>query len=412
MNTTNRAGTGLSGAMVLLFAVGCGLSAANLYYAQPLLHTIAVDLHAGTGEAGLMITAGQLGYALGLGLLVPVGDIVQRRRLVPAVLLVTAAALAISAAVGSIVALIVLALFAGLGSVAAQMLVPLAAELAGEARRGKVVGTVMSGLLLGILLARTVSGAVAGASSWRVVFAVAAAAALLLAAVLSRALPEEGGRQRLAYTRLLASTLAVFARDRVLRRRALFGSLAFAQFSILWTTVAFLLAGPPYRYGDTVIGLFGLFGAAGAACASLAGRLADRGWTSRATMGFAVVALAAWLPLWLGGHHILGLVAGMIILDVGVQGTHVINQSVMYSAGGDDRSRANAAYMVCFFGGGAAGSAVSAALYSAGGWTAVSVLGAAVAFAGLVSAAADRLRPCGQDRTARGFGAQVIEDPA
>lgn len=381
--------------MVLLLAVGCGLSAANLYYAQPLLHTIASDLHAGSGEAGLMITLSQLGYALGLAFLVPVGDIAPRRRLVPVVLLVTAAALAASAVAGSITVLIVLALFAGIGSVAAQMLVPFAAELAGEARRGKVVGTVMSGLLLGILLARTVSGAVAGASSWRVVYGVAALAVVLLAVTLSRSLPKEGTRPHLPYGKLLVSTIEVFRRDRVLRRRALFGSLSFAGFSILWTTLAFLLSGSPYRYGDTLIGLFGLFGAAGALCASFAGRLADRGWQGRATIGFALVTVAAWLPIWMGGHHLAGLVVGIIVLDIGTQGTHVINQSVMFSSSGPDRSRANAVYMVGFFAGGATGSAVSAALYAAGGWTAVSVLGVGVALAGLGTAGADRIRPIG-----------------
>ena len=392
METTASDQGRLSGGMVLLLAVGCGLSAANLYYAQPLLHSIAADLHAGSGEAGLMITFSQVGYALGLGLLVPVGDIAPRRRLVPAVLLVTAVALAASAAAGSIAVLIALALFAGVGSVAAQMLVPLAAELAGEARRGKVVGTVMSGLLLGVLLARTVSGAVAGAYSWRVVYIVAALAVILLALTLSRALPKESGRPHLPYHRLLVSTVEVFKRNRVLRRRALFGSLAFGGFSILWTTLAFVLAGRPYHYGETLIGLFGLFGAAGAACASLAGRLADRGWQGRATIGFAVVTLVAWLPLWIGGHRLAGLVLGIVALDVGTQGTHVINQSVMFSSAGADRSRANAVYMVCFFAGGAAGSAASAALYSAGHWTAVSVLGACVASVGLGAAAADRLR--------------------
>ena len=387
--------SGLSGGMVLLLAVGCGLSAANLYYAQPLLHTIASDLHAGSGEAGLMITLSQLGYALGLAFLVPVGDIAPRRRLVPVVLLITAVALAASAAAGSIAVLIVLALFAGIGSVAAQMLVPFAAELAGEARRGKVVGTVMSGLLLGILLARTVSGAVAGASSWRVVYGVAALSVVLLAVTLSRSLPKEETRPHLPYGKLLVSTVEVFRRDRVLRRRALFGSLSFAGFSILWTTLAFLLSGPPYRYGDTLIGLFGLFGAAGALCASFAGRLADRGWQGRATIGFALVTVAAWLPLWIGGHHLAGLVVGIIALDIGTQGTHVINQSVMFSSSGQDRSRANAVYMVSFFAGGATGSAVSAALYATGGWTGVSVLGVGVAFAGLGAAVADRIRPIG-----------------
>ena len=382
----------LTRSMVALLAVSCGVAVANLYYAQPLLHTIAADLHTGAGTAGLIVTLSQVGYAVGLALLVPVGDIAPRRRLVPAVLVLTALALGLSAAATGITMLIALSFFVGVGSVGAQILIPLAASLAGEERRGRVVGTVMSGLLLGILLARTVAGIVAGASSWRVVYGVAAGAALVLAAVLSRALPLEGARPHLAYRRLLASTVEVFVNDRVLRRRALYGALGFAGFSIFWTTVAFLLAGPPYRYGEAVIGLFGLAGAAGALCATFAGRFVDRGWTPWATRAFAATTLLSWLPLWAGRQHVGWLVVGIVLLDVGVQGTQVTNQSVMYSAGGHDRSRANAAYMVCYFAGGAAGSATAAAIYSSGGWSAVSALGAGVAVVGFLAALLERIR--------------------
>lgn len=384
------AADGLSHSMIALFAVACGLAVASLYYPQPLLHTIARDLHTGSATAGLIVTLSQLGYAAGLALVVPVGDITSRRRLVPAVLLLSAAALGTSAAATGISMLIALAFFIGVGSVAAQILIPLAASLAGEERRGRVVGTVMSGLLLGILLARTVAGIVAGASSWRVVYGVAAGSVVVLAAVLSRALPLEGSRPHLPYPKLLESTVAVFLGDRVLRRRSLYGALGFAGFSIFWTTVAFLLAGPPYHYSETVIGLFGLAGAAGALCANLAGRLADRGWSKQATVGFAAMILLSWLPLWVGRHHLVWLVIGIVLLDVGVQGIQVTNQSVMYSAGGQDRSRANAAYMVCYFAGGSVASAVAAAVYSAAGWPAVSGLGAGVAAVGLLATALER----------------------
>ena len=382
----------LTRSMVVLLAVACGASVANMYYAQPLLHTIGADLHTGSGTAGLIVTLSQIGYAAGLGLLVPVGDIAPRRRLVPAVLVLTAVALALSAAATGIAMLIVLAFFVGIGSVGAQMLIPLAASLAGEEARGRVVGTVMSGLLIGILLARTVSGVVAGASSWRVVYGVAAGGSLVFAAVLARELPVERARQHLPYPKLLASTIEVFRNDRVLRRRSLYGALGMAGFSIFWTTLAFLLAGPPFRYGETVIGLFGLAGAAGALCATFAGRFADRGWAPWATRTFAGVTLLSWLPIWAGRHNVGFLILGVVLLDIGTQGTQVTNQSVMYSAGGHDRSRANAAYMVCYFAGGAAGSAAAAALYSLDGWSAVSGLGAGVAVIGFIAATIERFR--------------------
>jgi predicted MFS family arabinose efflux permease len=383
----------LTTGVVLMFAVSCGLAVANMYYSQPLLHSLAHDLHTGSATAGLVVTLSQVGYALGLALVVPVGDIVPRRQLVPLLLLVAAAALAGSAAAGSIGLLIALALPIGLGSVSAQVLIPFAALLAGPERRGRVVGTVMSGLLIGILLARTLSGLVASATSWRVVYVAAGGAMLVLAGVLARVLPAETRRPRLPYAQLLASTVRVFKDDAVLRRRAGFGALAMGAFSIFWTTVAFVLAGPPYHYGEGVIGLFGLIGAAGALTATFAGRAADRGRTGLMTWGFAACAALSWLPLWLGRHHLTALVAGIVLLDIGVQGTQVTNQSVMYSAGGEDRSRANAAYMVCYFTGGAAGSAAAAALYSSSGWTAVCLLGLAVGVIGVTAALLDLRRP-------------------
>jgi len=384
---------GISSRLVVLLAAACGVSVANLYYAQPLLHTIAGSLRTSSGTAGLVVTFSQAGYAIGLALVLPVGDIMARRRLVPVVLVLAASALAASAVAPSIAALVALALLVGLGSVAAQILVPLAAHLADDANRGRVVGQVMSGLLLGILLARTLSGIVAGLAGWRVVYWLGAALAVLLALALSRALPPEDARPAIGYGVLLRSTFALLLAEPLLRRRSVFGALGFAGFSVFWTTAAFLLAGPPYHYGVTVIGLFGLVGAAGALCATVAGRLADQGRTAGATAAFSVAILASFGLMWFGRGSLGWLVVGIVLLDIGVQGLQVTNQSLVYTLAPEARSRVNSAYMFCYFIGGAAGSAVAADLYGAGGWAAVCALGAAIGLVATLGSALDALRP-------------------
>lgn len=380
----------LTGRLTAVLAVACGVAVASLYYSQPLLHTIAKSFGTGAGTAGLVVTLAQVGFAVGLALFVPLGDLWARRRLVPAVLVATAAALAASAVAPSIGVLILLSTVVGLGSVAAQILVPLAASLASDADRGRVVGTVMSGLLIGILLARTLSGLVAGAAGWRAVYWAAAALVLVTALALARLLPPEGHRPALDYGRLLSSTVSLFASEALLRRRAAFGALAFASFSVFWTTVAFMLAGPPYHYGDTVIGLFGLVGAAGATCASFAGRWADKGWTRSTTTLFAVAMAVSFVPIFLGLHHGLGwFIPGVVILDLGIQGLHVTNQSLIYRLAPEARSRVTSAYMVCYFAGGALGSAVSGGVYASSGWAGVCVLGGAIGVVAVLGALLD-----------------------
>lgn len=363
--------------MVLLLAASCGLAVANLYYAQPLLHTIAKDFGTSSGTAGLVVTLSQVGYAIGLALIVPLGDLLDRRRLVPGILVGTAGATVAAALAPGIAVLIAVALLIGLGSVAAQLLVPLAAELASDDERGGVVGQVMSGLLLGILLARTVAGLVAGAAGWRAVYWMAAVVALVLALVLSRSLPADGQRPRRSYAELLRTTARLFLDEPVLRRRAAFGALGFAAFSVFWTTVAFELSGPHYGYSDSVIGLFGLVGAAGALCAGVAGRLADQGRSGVSTVAFASSIMVSFLPLWLGRTSVVWLVVGILLLDIGVQGLQVTNQSVIYGLP-VARSGVNSVYMVCYFTGGAIGSAVAGSLYDVGGWSAICWLGAAL----------------------------------
>jgi predicted MFS family arabinose efflux permease len=382
----------LGRAMVLLFAVACGLSAANLYYAQPILPSIASTFGTSSRTAGLIVTFAQIGYAAGLVLLVPLGDLLARRRLVPALLALTTVGLLVSATAPDVGILVVVSLFIGAGSVAAQVLVPMAATLAGEARRGHVVGTVMSGLLLGILLARTVSGVVAGISSWRVVYAVAAVLCLSLAIILGRLLPREDERPHISYANLIGTAWRLLVTEPLLQRRVLFGALGFAAFSVFWTTLAFVLAGPPYHYGDVSIGLFGLVGAGGALCANFAGRWADRELTKLTTLIFAACIAVSFLPLWAGRHSIVMLIIGILVLDIGVQGLQVTNQSMIYRLAPHLRSRITSAYMACYFVGGAIGSAVGGTVYSSHGWAGVCVLGAGIGVVACVAAVVDSMR--------------------
>jgi predicted MFS family arabinose efflux permease len=392
LTAPNSAPPRLTRGLILLFAAACGIAVANLYYAQPILNTVARSFGASAGTAGLIVTFSQVGYAAGLALLVPLGDLLTRRRLIPVLLAITAVGLVASAVSPAIGLLIAAALVLGAGSVAAQLLIPMAAAMAADDRRGQVVGTVMSGLLLGILLARTVSGAVASLAGWRVVYVMGAALTLATAAILWSVLPAETARDKIRYRTLLATTVRLFMTERVLRRRAGFGALGFAAFSVLWTTIAFLLAGPPYHYGDVTIGLFGLVGAAGALCANFAGRWVDRELGRVTTMAFALCIGLSFLPLWYGRHNLALLIVGILVLDVGVQGLQVTNQSLIYRLAPNAHSRVNSAYMVCYFAGGAVGSAVASSVYDASHWTGVCLLGAAIGTV-IVLCALPGLRP-------------------
>ena len=383
--------SGLRRELILLFAVACGLSVANLYYAQTVLGSIANTFHSGSATVGLTVTLAQVGYALGLAFLVPVGDIIARRKLVPAILLLCAVGLVASAVAPNITILVAVAALVGLGSVAAQLLVPMAASLSLDHERGRVVGTVMSGLLMGILLARTISGIIAQLSSWRVVYVAAAIMIVALSLLLWRQLPEEAERPHVTYGTLLRSTVTFFMTESFLRVRALFGALAFCVFSIFWTTMAFLLSGAPYHYNDLTIGLFGLVGASGALCANFAGRWADRCWTKQMTLVFSVLLPISFVPLWIGRDNLAMLIVGIILLDIGVQGLQVTNQSLIYRLAPHARSRINSVYMVCYFVGGAVGSYVGSLVYEHAQWAGVSVLGGVVGAAATLLAIADSL---------------------
>jgi predicted MFS family arabinose efflux permease len=373
-------------------AVACGAAAANIYYAQPLLGTIARDFSVSDGTAGLLVTASQVGYAAGLVALVPLGDLLERRSLITRIMLITAVALAATAASPSFTALAAALVVVGLTSVVAQILVPLSSMLAAEHERGRVVGNVMSGLLVGILVARTASGAIAEIGGWRLVFAVSAALMLVLCAVLRSALPEVRPTTTLSYAGLLRSIGHLVVEQPSLRMRMLYGALGMGQFSVLWTTVAFLLAGSPYRYGTATIGLFGLVGLVGALAAQAAGRLADRGRHHRSTGVFFATMLLSW-ALIAAGHSSLGaLILGIALLDLGIQGAQITNQSVIYRLAPSARSRLTTAYMTAAFASAAVCSALASALYDADGWSAVSALGGGLAGAGVLAWLLEQVR--------------------
>lgn len=368
----------MSGILTLVFAITCGGVVANLYYSQPLLVHIAAEFQVSTIKAGLLVTATQIGYASGLAFLVPLGDTLNRRHLTIGLCILTSIALLAAAWSPSYQLFCIALVIVGLSSCAVQVLVPFAASLAPDATRGRVVGTVMSGLLLGILLARTVSGFIAEFLGWRAVYVFAFCAMAVLIALLGNLLPSVPHRPHTPYLELLRSTGRIALEDHVLRERSLYGALAFSAFSLFWTGLTFVLTAPPYCFSESRIGLFGLAGAAGAFSASGAGRLADRGRTRFATGLFGTAITLSYGLIWLGGNSLAAMIAGVVILDIGVQGLHITNQSVIYRGNADTRSRVTTVYLTSYFIGGALGSSLASASYAWGGWPAVSACGAAI----------------------------------
>jgi predicted MFS family arabinose efflux permease len=371
----------MSRKLIALLAIGTGTTVANLYYAQPLLDAIAGAFGVSDGTAGLLVTVSQVFYGFGLVFLAPLSDLVDRRKLV-AVLLVVSCVGLVGAAAAPQFAVLALALgIAAATSVVAQILIPFASTLAPEGERGHVVGLVMGGLLTGILLARTFAGLLAGATSWRVVFAIAAAAMAVLALALWRALPRRRPSTDLSYGELLSSVAALIRREPLLRRRMVYGACGFGGFSLVWTTLSFLLSDPPFDFGEAEIGLFGLAGLVGAVTAMRMGRLHDRGHGRLATGAALAAVLVSWPIFILGDHSVVAILVGLAILDFGVQGQNVLSQGAIYALGRETTGRVTTAYVTSNFIGGALGSAAGSIAWSAGGWGAVCAVG--IAFAGI-----------------------------
>lgn len=376
----------LSRGVVMLFAVACGAAVANVYFSQPLLVTMGHDLAMSPALVGSVVTLTHVGYGLGLFFLVPLGDVADRRRLIVAQLLLLVMALAVVATAHTATILLAGMAATGLLAVVTQTLVAFAASLAPPAGRGRVVGLVTSGVVIGILLARTASGVMADLAGWRSVYLASASLTALLALILYRVLPSHSDAPptTLRYGQLLRSTITLFARERLLRLRALFGLLIFAAFSTLWSSVALPLSEAPYFLPHSAIGALGLVGVAGALAATVAGRLNDRG-LSRRTTGIALALLAAsWLPLAFTRSSLWALVVGVILLDLAVQAVHVTNQTLIYALHPDAGSRLIGGYMVFYSIGSATGAIAATSLYTVAGWGAVCALGAAFSCLGLV----------------------------
>ncbi len=378
----------ISAWMTLLLAFATGLLAANLYYAQPLAGPIGASLGLAPGATGLIVTLTQIGYGLGLLLIVPLGDLLETRRLVCSLALLAGAALLGAALSTQPLTFLAAVLAIGLASVAAQVIVPFAAHLAPAALRGRVVGNVMSGLLTGIMLARPVSSGIAQLASWHAVFYASALAMLALAVLLRLALPRRQPAATLRYGQLLASMGQLVRDTPVLRRRALYQAGMFAAFSLFWTTTPLLLASPEFNVSQGGIALFALAGVAGAVASPLAGRMADRGWTRPATLMAMAMAIAAFAMTHLGSPgsawKLALLVAAGIVLDFGVTTSLVVGQRAIYMLGDQARSRLNGLFMATFFAGGAIGSAAGGWAWAHGGWVWTSALGAALPAAALL----------------------------
>jgi predicted MFS family arabinose efflux permease len=376
----------ISPRLVGLLAVAAGATVANLYYSQPLLVEIATEFKVQPAAASVVPTATQLGYAAGLLLLVPLGDSMERRRLIVATTLCSVLMLFGVAFAPTLGWLTLASFLLGAVSVVPQLAVPFAAHLAAPDQRGRIVGIVMSGLLVGILLSRTLSGWIgAYTGSWRDIYLLAIGVMLMLAILLQRTLPRLPPSRPIPYTALLASLIHLVRSEPVLRRHALVGGCGFATFSVFWTTLAFHLHQLSPDYGSEVAGMFGLVGVTGALVAPLAGRLADRVAASVLNGGALLLILLAFVLMGLTGATLLGLALGVMLLDAGVQASHLSNQTRIYALHPDLRNRLNAVYMVTYFLGGAAGSALGGYAWQHEGWLAVCAVGAGFAVAGIVA---------------------------
>ncbi|QAY86933.1 MFS transporter [Pseudomonas arsenicoxydans] len=376
---------GLSPSLTLLFSVTCALAVANVYFAQPLLDSMAQSLGVASSMIGVVVTATQVGYALGLLFIVPLGDLVNRKRLILTQVLLSAVALAAVGAAQQWLALLGAMILMGLLAVVVQVLVAYAAMLATPSQRGHAVGTVTSGIVLGILLARFTSGLIADIAGWRAVYFVSSGLMLTIAAVLWKVVPVTAHpRHQDSYLALISSVFKLFITERILRARGLLALLIFAAFSVLWTSMVLPLSAPPLSLSHTAIGMFGLAGVAGALAASRAGRWADQGLGQRVTGISLGLLTLSWLPITFAETSLIALICGVVLLDFAVQAVHVTNQSLIFAARPDAQSRMVGAYMCFYSVGSALGAAAATQVYALWGWIAVSLLGALISATALV----------------------------
>jgi predicted MFS family arabinose efflux permease len=383
--------------ITLLLATACGMIVASLYYVQPLIGPISSALGLSAQAAGLIVTMTQIGYGASLVLVVPLADILENRRLIVMALIASALALTI-AGISQQASIFMLAMFfIGLSAVASQIVMPYASHLVAPIARGRVVGNIVSGLMLGIMLARPTASFLTSVGSWRTVFMLSAAGMTILAMVLTLVLPVRRPAPNLAYGALLRSMMRLYVDTPLLRRRALYHACLFCAFSLFWTTVPLLLAGPEFRLTQTGIAWFALAGVAGAIAAPIAGRLADHGW-SRSLTGIAIAVVAvSFLMAHVGIPRSAGrlavLVISAIVLDCGVSMNFVIGQRAIFALAPEYRGRLNGLYIATFFMGGALGSAVGVWAFTQAGWSVTAWLGFALPVIALIYYATESRAP-------------------
>ena len=384
----------MSHALALLFATACGMSVANIYFAQPLLDQLSNEFSINHSIIGIVITVTQIFYGVGLLLLVPLGDLLNQRRLIVGQMLLSTTALVIVGTASSSMVLFAGMALVGLLAVVTQTLVAFAATIASPTERGRVVGIVTSGIVIGILLARTFAGILTDVAGWRSVYLFSAALMLLMVFMFIKMLPNvEREVKSLSYPQLIRSVLALFIQERTLRVRSVLAMLIFADFSILWTSLVLPLSTPPIALSHSAIGAFGLVGVAGALAAARAGKLADQGYGQRTTGIALALLLISWLFISYIEQSLIALVIGIVLLDLTVQAIHVTNQTMILPLHTEARSRLTAGYMVFYSIGSAGGSIASTQIYAHFGWGGVSLLGASVsAFALLFWAMTRRVK--------------------
>lgn len=360
---------GLKRRIVWLLAFSTGCIVANIYYVQPLLADIARDFDLTVGQIGIVAMLAQMGTGLGMLFFVPLGDKYERRSLIATLLVGESFALAFVASATNVIWLSVACFCVGAAAATVHVIVPLAAHLAPPKERGRIVGTVLSGLLIGVLLARTFSGITGAQFGWRTVYWFGSALMLVLAVTLRTSLEKSEPEISVKWTALMRSVWSLARQHATLREAAVLACLLFLSFTALWTTLVFLLRTPPYHYGTTAAGLFGLLGASSAAAAPIVGRMSDRHGPERSILVAIIATLSGYVLLLLLGRTLAGLIAGIALIDVGVQSGHVANQSRIYALAPEARSRVNTFYMVAFFVGGALGSYLGPVGFNSGGWT-------------------------------------------
>lgn len=397
--------------VIVLFSFACGLAVATIYFSQPLLDTIGAQFSMPTAQVGVVLTLTQIGYAIGLLLIVPLGDIVDQRRLIVGQTALLAVSLLATAWSPNAWTFLVSITALGALAVVTQVMVTYTAVHAAPERQGWAVGVVTGGIISGILLARTVSGALSDLLGWRSVYVVAAIAAVATAGILMYALPRSARTPtKVSYGRLLLSTLRLVRDEPVLRSRAIIAMLVFAAITVLLTPMVLPLTSAPYRLSHTQVGLFGLAGAAGALGAFKAGSWCDRGWANRVTGAGLTLMLAAWALAATLRWTLLGLAVAVVIIDFGLQSVHVANQSLIYRLDSELHGRLTAAYMIFYSIGSAVGAAVSTWVYSMYGWIGVCLLGAVISLGALTYWAALQ-RTAHQHRLGNQPDSERLQDP-